>query len=114
MNQLASRLGHRPRSFTHSLIYSRAHFRHSVNMKKQQTKVPVTERALIQRINRKLAQEKWPKGFRATRSTGEKNNLGDFYVLDLERNMVVDHHCTPDKYGRELGVLKPYEELAER
>ena len=77
------------------------------------SKVAVSKRALIQRINRKLASEQWPKSLKSTRGGRAKTNLGDFYVVDLHRNLVVDAFVDPEKYGRKLGVLAPYERVAE-
>jgi hypothetical protein len=86
--------------------------------KAKQAKVPVTARALIQRINRKLAattdQGNWGgKRLRASRGAGDLNNLGDYYVLDLSRNAVVDDHVNPEKFGRDLGVLKEWERVEQ-
>lgn len=63
----------------------------------------VTQRTLVQRINRKLAHQ--DKRLCKSRSFGDFSNLGSWYVLDTARNAVVDHHVTPESLGRELGVL---------
>jgi hypothetical protein len=76
-------------------------------------KVPVTMRALIARINRKLTgddmQLKKTKGVRA------RIDLGDYYVLNTRYNAIMYHYkdCDPEELGRELGVIKPYERLDE-
>jgi hypothetical protein len=80
------------------------------------TKVPITMRALTQRINRKLAADSdsgnWVgKRLRASRGEGEISNLGGFYLLDSSKGAVVDDHVDPEKLGRKLGVLKPWERL---
>jgi hypothetical protein len=88
--------------------------------------VPVTMRALIQRINRKLAADTdekkrvgstishWlGKRLRKSRGAGEFNNLGDFYVLNLSMKEVVDSHVNPEKLGRKLGVLADWESIAD-
>ena len=74
-------------------------------------KVPVTMRALVQRINRKLA----PNGtvLKATRGTGQSENLGDYYVVHVHKNEVESHHVDAEVLGRRLKVLKPWEELVE-
>lgn len=71
----------------------------------------ITQNALMKRINRALAKE----GERLTVTRGERwrSELGDFYVLDVNMNAVVAKHCDPEKLGRELGVLRKWERLAE-
>jgi hypothetical protein len=38
---------------------------------------------------------------------------GDYYFLDTDINGVVDSRLDLEDYGRELGVLRPYEALRE-
>ena len=66
---------------------------------------PVTMRALIQRINRKLEQN--DQRLRAARSS----DLGRYYILDFKHNSVVKRHIDPEALGRDFGVLKDYELL---
>ena len=86
-------------------------------MKKQQ-KVLVSERALIQRINRKLNAEdqklKAARGFwdRQRNLHYDDTNVGRFYVVDLLRNFVVDSHIDLAQYARKLGAMASWEELA--
>ena len=74
------------------------------------TGVPVTARALIQRINRALADNgeilKAPRGAQALQE------LGDYYILDTKRNCVTRKDVDIEAVGRTLGVLKAYEALA--
>ena len=72
-------------------------------------KVPVTLDAALQRINRRLAGEQ--QSLRITRDRW-RSNLGDFYLLDLTRNVVVASHVNPEELGRELGVLEPWESVS--
>jgi hypothetical protein len=75
-------------------------------------KVPVTVRALIARINRKLKAS--DEVLKATRGEGRaRQEFGDFYVLDFNRNAVMQKNVDPEQLGRELGVLKPWEEVQE-
>jgi hypothetical protein len=74
-------------------------------------KVPVSKRALAQRISRAL--EKQGEKLMATRGEGARMELGDFYVIDVSRNFVTAKDVDLESLGRELGVLKPYEALAE-
>lgn len=77
-------------------------------MKKTQ-KVPVSERALIQRINRKLKAD-W-RQLKTTRGVRAREDLGYFYVLDTRRNFIIDHHVDLETFGRVLGALAESEEL---
>ena len=74
-------------------------------------KVPVTERALIQRINRVLRKQdmvlKTARGWRM------HVDMGHYYVVNTRINGVMAHYknCNPEALARELGVLQPYEEM---
>jgi hypothetical protein len=74
-------------------------------------KSPVTKRALVQRINRKLAA----KGEKLIATRGEiaQSELGDFYRVNAH-GAITSKNDEPEKLGRELGVLKPYEVLTEK
>jgi hypothetical protein len=74
-------------------------------------KVPVTTRALVQRINRKLAAEDMK--LKATRGMRAVADLGDFYVIDASRNFVVDKDVNIEELGRKVGALQPWEVLAD-
>jgi hypothetical protein len=67
-------------------------------------------RALIQRINRKLKREYRRVCVCRPNSQGW-SDLGDFYVVDIYRNMIVDSFVDPAAYGRHLGVVQPFEEV---
>lgn len=62
---------------------------------------PVSERAIIQRINRKLKAER--QQLKTTR--GDRGELGNYYIIDSDRNYVVNGHIDLESYGRELGCL---------
>jgi len=71
-------------------------------------RVPITEKALYQRINRKLkADDEVLKRARGRLAT----TLGDYYTVDLQRNCIMLKDIDLEDYGRELGVLQPYETL---
>ncbi len=79
---------------------------------KKQT-VPVSERALLQRLNRKLKADglvvKKPRGRLASPA-----GLGDYYVLDLERNAIAEKNLTLadlEDMARKREALEPYESL---
>ena len=76
-------------------------------------KVPVTARAAIQRINRALAQDDMV--LRTARGVQEHINVGHYYVVNTRINGVVYRYkdVNLEDLGRELGVLKPYEQVAD-
>jgi hypothetical protein len=74
--------------------------------------VPVTERALVQRINRKLkADGELLKKCRE--DSPSYHNLGDWFLIDVTINGVIGTDIDIVEKGRELGVLKPWERLQE-
>lgn len=78
--------------------------------KKAAPKVSVSERALTQRINRKLKQD----GEVLRRATAANAaSIGDYFIVDLTRNSIASQRVNPERLARELGVLKPWEELRE-
>lgn len=80
-------------------------------MMTKQNQVPVTVRATIARINRKLAHE--GEQLRTARGDRSWSNLGNHYIVDVNRNFVVADHVEPEKLARELGVLRPWEVVAD-
>ena len=78
---------------------------------KTATKIPVTERALIARINRKLQRE--GEALKALRGGLARRDLGEFYVLGAEKNRIVKTHVSPETLGRELDALAPWEAVVE-
>jgi hypothetical protein len=83
--------------------------------KRKGDKVTITERAAVQRINRKLAHEgRFVRGTRG-RSLGFEWNqeYWRFGVIDASTNVVMDVFDLPGEYGRELGVIKAWETVKE-
>ncbi len=78
---------------------------------KEQQKVPVSRRALMQRINRVLGKKE--QALQATRGERARLELGDYYLVHLRAGGVLDKRVKPEALGRELGVLAPYEQLEE-
>ena len=80
-------------------------------MTKRGIKVPIAKRAVVARIDRKLKHDgrmlKTLRGYKAQR------DLGDYYVVDLDRNMIIETHVDPEAYGREIGVLEEWEVLSD-
>jgi hypothetical protein len=84
------------------------------------TKVPVTPRALIQRINRGFeaaAKEKGDPAWLALRihkSRGRQiESIGAYYLLDKSANTVRDCDVSLETMARELGVLDEHETVVE-
>jgi hypothetical protein len=74
--------------------------------------VPVSKRALVQRINRKLLKDRG-EVLKATRGGKAQQDLGDYYTVDLAGNFLVEKDVDLGELGRELGVLAAYERLVE-
>ncbi len=73
-------------------------------------KVPVSRRAFVQRLERRLARD--GKSILTSREgTWARKELGEFYIVNARAQRVVEDHVDPEALGRELGVLKPFERL---
>jgi hypothetical protein len=71
----------------------------------------VSERALIQRINRRLAHD----GEKLRKNSNPRHlmDMGWYYVVDVWNNWFVASHVNLEQLGREVGALHPSEQLAE-
>jgi hypothetical protein len=69
--------------------------------------VPVTARALTQRLNRLLASK--GRELKKTRGQPAIAELGSYYVRG--GNAVISHHVDLEALGRELGALAGHERL---
>jgi hypothetical protein len=79
-------------------------------MKTKAGKIPVTMRALIQRINRKLAKEDFgPPGEQLRKS----KRSGVYYIINFRGNYVTHMDVDVEGLGRELGVLREWEQVEE-
>ena len=74
-------------------------------------KAQVTERALYQRINRKLLHE--GKQLRTTRSQRAELELGRYYCVNVLQNCIHASHVDLEAWGHDLEVLPEWEELRE-
>ena len=74
-------------------------------------RVPVSRRALIQRINRKLPGHETLKTNRAPGSN--RRELGRYFIVDEYNNSITCQFVDLEKLGRELGVLRGYERVAD-
>jgi hypothetical protein len=74
--------------------------------------VPVAERALVARIDRTLRKE--GQAIRRCRQDSRSAaSLGRYYLIDGSLNAVTATHVDIESLGRELGLLKAWERLAE-
>ncbi len=81
------------------------------------SKVPISHRALMQRINRALTKEDErlckARPSRGEGLTREQLECGDYYVINTRGNMVTTKHVDIEALGRELEVLAEWESLAD-
>src|SRR5689334_12104789 len=75
------------------------------------SKIPVSQRALLARINCELAK-KGEKMRRCPQGSRWFRDLGPFFVLNVRRNIITAKDCDLATWGRDLGCLEPYEELS--
>lgn len=71
-------------------------------------RLEVSRPALMARLNRKLAHES--QRLCAARSERERQNVGNFFIVDSHKNVVVEFHIDPVALARELGVLASWED----
>ena len=76
--------------------------------------MPVTLRAMFQRLNRALAKERCIVKAPPGRSHGSAAETGTYYLLNLERNELVASNLTVEKLvklAREKGALALWEDV---
>jgi len=74
-------------------------------------KVPISERALVGRLKRKLAKD--GVFIRKCRQDSQwYGDLGDYYLVDAH-NHIAGTHIELEGYAREQGSLSEYEVLAD-
>ena len=69
----------------------------------------ISERSLIRRINRKLADDE--QVLRMARGERAKRHVGEFYVVDTRRNLIVSKHINLVMFARQMDALKPWERI---
>lgn len=74
-----------------------------------QRKVVVSERALVKRLNRSLAAE----GQMIRKSRRPDTDTGEYFCIDVRRNSIEAAHVDLEKWGREAGVLRGWEAVAD-
>ena len=79
-------------------------------MATEQRKVPVSRRALIGRINRRLKDD--DLCLKVTRGEGRaRQELGEYYVINVRYGCVTWANVDLESEGREHGALREWEEL---
>ncbi|HTM55354.1 MAG TPA: hypothetical protein VL175_15085 [Pirellulales bacterium] len=86
--------------------------------KSKQQRAKVSERALVARINRQLKkndqQLRRGRGVWASHCWQPADSgLGWYFVVNPNRNYIVETHIDLEELGRRLEVLEAWEELAE-
>jgi hypothetical protein len=80
-------------------------------MARKAIKMQVTTRALVQRINRALESDS--EALKIARTSRMVLDVGRYFVLNYRINAVTHKHVSPETFGRELGVLQPWEVVTE-
>ena len=70
-------------------------------------KVPVTERSVVARVNRRLQAA--GEQLKPARSEQVRAQVGDWYVLNVKRNGIVRKDVALEVIARECGALKDWE-----
>jgi hypothetical protein len=73
------------------------------------TTVPISERALIQRLNRKLASQ--DQKLLTARGSRMQLDVGRYYVVNRKHNWVEAKDIDLEEWGREHGALHLWERL---
>ena len=74
--------------------------------------IPVTERNLLRRLNRKLAKENLIVKTSPVNSRWYNEN-GRHYCVDERTNFIQSQHIDIEKWARDEGCLKPFECVVE-
>ena len=74
--------------------------------------VPVSERALFARVNRKLAKEGQMLR-RCKESSRAFSDLGYLYIVDTHSNTIIALNCDLENLAREVGAIAHWERLEE-
>jgi hypothetical protein len=74
-------------------------------------KVPVSLRAVVQRINRRLMKD--DQVLKKARDGQTRQNFGDYYVINLRTNVLSQWFVNPVVLAQELNVLAAWEAVQE-
>jgi hypothetical protein len=80
---------------------------HVFNPHRYFSSTPVPMKALIRRVNRRLAK----RGQKLITTRGERARaeLGSYYLIDTDTSGLVLHHVNVEVLARELGALEPWQ-----
>jgi hypothetical protein len=76
-------------------------------------KAPVTMAAIRQRLRRRLQKEGSHGHVLKVNRRESDGNLGEFYLVDIGRNYIIDTDVDVLALARKTGVLKSYEEVVK-
>jgi len=71
--------------------------------------VKITERELVQRIMEKMAKN--IVGLKKARNEQSHKRTGDYFIIEFNQNKITTTGVDLEKLGKELGLLKDFEEL---
>lgn len=74
-------------------------------------KLPVSRRALVARVNRKLAIE--GQVLRCSKGYSCRLELGDYFLVDLHSNLITAQHVDLVELAKDQGTLRSFEEPIE-
>ena len=77
---------------------------------------PISADAVIKRINRVLETENPSEFLRIKRTRGSRaqQNLGEFYLLNGNRNFILDHHLDLNEVAKQYKVLSITEQVDQK
>jgi hypothetical protein len=79
---------------------------------KKPRRLPITERALVQRLRRHLSKDNERLLTNRRPERFGPAFVGKYYILD-GRNIMTDHNVDIVKMAKELGAIRPWEQLIE-
>ena len=77
--------------------------------RKPRSKVKISERALFQRINRRLKRD--GERLQTARSQSTELSIGRYYIVNGDGNYVLHQHVDLEAWGREFGLIRPWEQV---
>lgn len=75
-------------------------------------KIPVSEKAVLARVNRRLDRD--DQAVKKTRRKSIVSYIGEYTRVDYRRGGVVENHVDLEALAREVGALEPWETMEEQ